>query len=83
VAFLILHFTAPQEVLTRRVMRRQQENSDASEAGRQVLEAQIPHQQPPSSAEQPYTLEIDSSGTVDYSALAQRIQERLSHGNIR
>jgi aminoglycoside phosphotransferase family enzyme/predicted kinase len=83
VPFLILHFTAPQEVLTQRVTRRQQENKDASEAGRQVLEAQINHQQPPSSDEQPFTLEIDSSGTIDYSTLAQHIQDRLSHGNIR
>jgi hypothetical protein len=83
VPFLILHFTAPQEVLTQRVTRRQQENKDASEAGRQVLEAQINHQQPPSSDEQPFTLEIDSSDTIDYSTLAQHIQDRLSHGNIR
>jgi aminoglycoside phosphotransferase family enzyme/predicted kinase len=83
VPFLILHFTAPQEVLTQRVILRQQQSKDASEADHRVLEAQISHQQPPSPDEQPYTLEVDSSGAIDFSSLAQDIQARLSHGNIR
>ena len=78
VPFLILHFTAPQELLIQRVTQRQMENKDASEADRRVLEAQIQHQQPPMSAELPYTLEIDTSGSIDFPALAQHIQERIN-----
>jgi len=77
VPFLILHFTAPQAVLIQRLDQRQRQRKDASEADRQVLTTQIKHQQPPSSDEQAHTTEIDSSGTIDFSALAQDIQTRL------
>jgi predicted kinase len=77
IPFLVLHFTAPNELLIQRVTQRQQENKDASEANRHVLEAQISHQHPPASEEQPLTLEIDSSDNIDFSMLAQHIQARL------
>ncbi len=82
VPFLILHFTAAQDVLIQRVTQRQKENKDASEADRQVLEAQIRHQQALSSAELPLTLEIDTSGTMEFSTLAQQIQQRLPRISI-
>ena len=83
VPFLILHFHAPDSVLFERVERRAQQQVDASEADRQVLEAQITRQEPPSAADLSYTLKIDSSATIEYSNLAQRILYKLSHSDIR
>ncbi|WP_455212169.1 bifunctional aminoglycoside phosphotransferase/ATP-binding protein [Kaarinaea lacus] len=77
VPFLILHFTAPYDVLVKRVTHREKEHQDASEADRQVLEAQIKHQQLPSSNEQPVTLKVDTRGNIPFSDLAQTIQARL------
>jgi aminoglycoside phosphotransferase family enzyme/predicted kinase len=76
--FLILHFNAPETVLRERVMQRQQQKHDASEAGREVLESQLRHQQPPISDELAYTLQVDSSGEIPFAQLAKRIQEHLS-----
>jgi aminoglycoside phosphotransferase family enzyme/predicted kinase len=73
-SFIILHLTAPSQVLSSRIRRRQQTRKDASEADLSVLQSQIDHQEPPSAEETCCTIEVDSGNDVDISLLAHRIQ---------
>lgn len=55
---ILLHFTAPKEVLQRRIAQRRAEANDASEADEDVLDWQLAEQEPPLASEP--VIRIDS-----------------------
>ncbi|HCD36931.1 MAG TPA: hypothetical protein DEQ23_07965 [Chlorobium sp.] len=71
--FMIMSFHAPLELLKERVEKREQEASDASEAGIGVLEAQYHNREALSASEERVAIHINTSEPVDYNELAGRI----------
>ncbi|HEU4620408.1 MAG TPA: AAA family ATPase [Gammaproteobacteria bacterium] len=71
--FAILDCVAPEPVLRERVKARAAARSDASEATEAVLDAQLRSAEPLSSEEAPHAVEVDTSGPLDYDALAAKL----------
>jgi predicted kinase len=65
----ILAFEAPLAVLRQRVLARQAQGADASEADVAVLESQWSHLQPLSPEDLALTVHIDTTGPVDWGRL--------------
>jgi len=72
--FVILSIHAPLELLEKRVGKRAQEGSDASEAGTEVLEAQYHSIEALSPSEERVSISINTSEPSDYSELAGRLR---------
>jgi predicted kinase len=78
--YIILDFSAPEELLRKWITERAAGGHDASEADIKVLEHQITTQQPLSEAERSYTLSIDSAHTVNTDALVNKIHSLMNQG---
>jgi aminoglycoside phosphotransferase family enzyme/predicted kinase len=74
--FLILNFSAPEEVLRQRILKRRQERRDPSEADLKVLEYQLCHHEPLDSSEQALTLTLDTTAE-DGERMLRALQVRL------
>jgi predicted kinase len=74
VAFRILDFTAPQNILEDRVAHRQTLGRDASEADLAVLRHQVSVQEPLAADESDQALTVDTVSQPDYRALSNRLQ---------
>ncbi|MFQ5470545.1 MAG: AAA family ATPase [Gammaproteobacteria bacterium] len=81
-AFVILNFQAPDEVLRQWITERQKQGDDASEANLKVLDHQQQTQEPLRADEMRHVLTIDTSTQVDLphlcSELEQLIQTQLT-----
>ncbi len=75
--FLILAFQAPETVLRERVAGREGAREDASEAGLDVLDAQLRTQEPLSKEEMAETITIDTAKAPEAQALTGAILEKL------
>lgn len=78
VPFGIAHFSADPSVLRKRVMRRQHEQRDASEAGLEVLQHQLEAHDPLSDAERKCTFEFDTEHMSSH-AIRERARQMLAH----
>lgn len=74
--FVILHCAAPAEILRQRIIARQQERSDASEADLAVLAHQLATAAPFTDAEQSQVHSIDTESEIDADQLAGAIRSR-------
>ena len=77
VPFLVLACTAPQDILRQRILMRQTEASDPSEAGTAVLEAQLQSQEPLADDEQGDILSPVPEDVESIGALADRVAGRM------
>lgn len=68
---LMVH--APVEVMKQRILARLEEGSDPSEADIGVLELQLRSVEPPTPAERPVCIEVDTSVETDHEGLAIRL----------
>lgn len=68
---IVLHLAAPDSVLRKRIVKRQQEGSDVSEADLAVLDWQQQHQEVP---EAPEPMIVVDSSTIDIEGLASQIK---------
>ena len=71
----ILAFDAPPDVLRERVRRRHATGGDASEADVAVLDSQLLHLDPLSTAEAAHALRIDTTAPVDWAAWRAQLPE--------
>ncbi|MGE5027641.1 MAG: AAA family ATPase [Betaproteobacteria bacterium] len=78
VPFAILDFSAPEDLLRKRVETRRQEGRDASEADLAVLESQLRHSEPLDGAESVVSLPVNTELAVDIQALVQRLAKATS-----
>ena len=78
VPFIILEFTAPEELLRSRVAQRLAEGADPSEANLEVLEAQLVAQERLTESEQAAAMCISPDSPLDLQQLKQRIKEPLN-----
>jgi aminoglycoside phosphotransferase family enzyme/predicted kinase len=74
VPFTILDFRAPEETLRRRIVRRQEQADDASEADLAVLHGQLAAQEPLTVEEQAYTRTIDTDAPQALERLLETIR---------
>jgi aminoglycoside phosphotransferase family enzyme/predicted kinase len=77
VAWVILAFDAPEAVLRERVRQRAARGDDASEAGVEVLAAQLAQREPLAGDEIDATLRIETTGSVSWSALLPALDALL------
>ncbi|MGY4829119.1 bifunctional aminoglycoside phosphotransferase/ATP-binding protein [Sphaerotilaceae bacterium SBD11-9] len=70
--FTVIHCMADMPTLRERVTRRAAEGVDSSEATAEVLDRQLRDQEPPDSAEQAWTLRVDTGQPVDAAAVLAR-----------
>ena len=73
----ILWYHAKPEVLRQRVLSRQQQNRDASDAGADILEHQLTTYEPMAGDETDITISIDSENDVEIDDLVTRITTSL------
>ena len=78
VPFVLLHFEADRDTLLRRVRKRQAAGTDPSEAGVEVLEAQLVSQQPLLPEEQAGLISIDSAAGLPLDDLLGRLVPYLA-----
>jgi predicted kinase len=78
VPFVLLDFSADEETLRNRIRVRQSSGSDPSEAGIDVLEAQLRSQEPLVSNEREHAVEVETSREPSIAGLAARIAEKTS-----
>ena len=74
---LILRCEADRAVLRARVLERESQAGDASEAGLAVLQGQLDHWESPDEGEQDKTLVIDTGGPFDLDVLLSEVRQRL------
>ena len=77
VDYLVLDVKAPIPLLRRRIVQRQTEGGDPSEAGLVVLEEQIRNAEGLTRDELPYVMGVTSRQDLDVDLLADSIRERL------
>jgi aminoglycoside phosphotransferase family enzyme/predicted kinase len=77
VPFVLLHFSADENTLRQRIRARQDSGHDPSEAGVEVLEAQLRSQEPLDSDECLHTVTIETSCEPSVSDLARRITGKI------
>ena len=73
VPFVLLHFEADRDTLLRRVRKRRAAKTDPSEAGIEVLEAQLASQQPLLADEQAGLISVDSAAGLPLDDLLGRL----------
>jgi len=78
VPFVLLDFSADEETLCRRIRLRQSSGRDPSEAGIDVLEAQLRSQEPLISHEREHAVEVETSRDPSVADLAVRIAVKTS-----
>jgi aminoglycoside phosphotransferase family enzyme/predicted kinase len=75
-AVILLQIVAPLDILKKRIRSRQTKGSNASEAGRDVLQHQIATANPLTSNEKEIAVVIDNSTENDIEAILKSIKER-------
>jgi predicted kinase len=75
--WVILAFDAPEAVLRERVRQRAERGDDASEAGVEVLAAQLAQREPLAGDEIDATLRIETTEPVSWSALLPALDALL------
>jgi predicted kinase len=75
VPFVLLHFSADEGTLRKRIRLRQASGMDPSEAGVEVLEAQFESQEPLDSDERVHTIVVEPSREPSVADIAIRIAE--------
>ena len=76
VPYLILDFTAPDDVLRRRVQQRVAADRDASDADVIVLDHQLASREALNADERAHALRIDTTAAVDIAGMCALIRER-------
>jgi len=76
-AFVILDVQAPVAMLRERIVKRQQEQNDPSEARLEVLEQQIDNHNPLETSEQGNTIQTDTGRNRSADAIVEDIEQRL------
>jgi aminoglycoside phosphotransferase family enzyme/predicted kinase len=76
VTFVLLHCSADEDTLRNRIRLRQTSGRDPSEAGVEVLEAQLRSQEPLITDERVHTVEVETSREQSVADLAIRIAEK-------
>jgi hypothetical protein len=79
VPFVVLDLQAAVEILQKRILQRQTETQDASEAGIEVLENQLRTQEPLAQDELPYVLSIAAEASLDAEAVCHDLLKKISH----
>ena len=77
VPFALLHFTADQATLHRRLRQRQGTGTDPSEAGIEVLEAQLASQEPLLPEEMSAVIAVETSGQQPVDSVLGQLARRL------
>lgn len=77
VPFMMLVCHAPEDILRQRILMRQAADTDPSEAGLAVLEAQLQSREPPGADEQGDSVTADAGDAESVAALSKWIAERL------
>lgn len=75
---VVLHTSAPLEVLRQRIRARAQQADDVSEATTEVLGRQFEGFAPPAG---PEVLTVETGGALSVEALAVRVRDRLGHAS--
>lgn len=75
VAFRILHFTAPEDVLRARILQREAEARDASEANLAVLENQLRNVEPLVPAELPFAITIPADQPMEIARIVETLRK--------
>ena len=78
VGFVILDFTAPEQLLRSRVNQRMQHGHDASDADIAVLENQLRNSEPLNDCELTFAIEVDTGQPANTEGLAQRLEKITS-----
>lgn len=78
VGFVILDFTAPEQLLRSRVNQRMQHGQDASDADIAVLENQLRNHEPLNDCELAFAIEVDTGQPANTEELAQRLAKITS-----
>jgi aminoglycoside phosphotransferase family enzyme/predicted kinase len=78
VPFVLLHFSADEDTLRNRICLRQASSIDPSEAGVEVMEAQLSSQEPLVSDEQVHTVLVDASREPSVADIAIRVNEKTN-----
>ena len=73
IRYFVLAYQAENEILKQRVAERAQRGDDVSDATVEILEYQLKNHDPLSKEEQSFTIEIDTSKTVDIDTIIQQI----------
>ena len=76
--FVILDIQTPENTLHARLLQRQQQKSEASEAGLTVLQHQLTIQEPLSDDERGHALTIDGAKTIVIAELERQLRARLA-----
>ena len=79
VPFVILDFHAPKEQLKQWIRERAERNTDASDAGVEVLEHQMATHQALASDEQAWVIRVDTAHEVDSASLTADVKARIAH----
>lgn len=80
VPFRILRFEAREATLLQRVTRRLERGADASEAGADVVRAQLTTREPLTERESALTIRVDTESAGAMTELVERLRSSLSHG---
>jgi aminoglycoside phosphotransferase family enzyme/predicted kinase len=78
VPFVMLSFSADEETLRERIRMRQACGKDPSEAGIEVLQAQLGFREPLHSYEQEHAILVEASGNPTVADIAKRVAERMN-----
>jgi aminoglycoside phosphotransferase family enzyme/predicted kinase len=78
--FIILDIRAPDELLRTRILARNREDRDASDADLQVLEYQLAHQDPLSEEELAHTVVVENTDGPDLDSITVRLLELKRKG---
>ena len=76
IPFVILDLQASKETLQSRIMKRAEEEQNASEATLSVLQQQIEIDEAITEDESKFTIQVNMEGEVDINGLAQQIRQR-------
>jgi aminoglycoside phosphotransferase family enzyme/predicted kinase len=78
VPFVLLSFAADEGTLRERIRMRQASGTDASEAGLEVLQAQLGSLEPLQSGEREYTVTVEASENPPVAEVRRRIVEKMN-----
>jgi len=79
IPFIILNFTTSKETLRKRVIEREQEGRDASEANLDILKNQIESLDPLQESESCYTIDIKTDQTIPLEGIIKQIEEKIQN----
>ncbi len=77
IPFIIFDFQASEDTLHQRIIEREKQGTDASEANLQVLQFQISSQEPFGEEERPFVLTIDSEKKISTAKVIQKLEKQI------